>query len=270
MKKLLLGLTTLFTVFSLTGCGTRWEIADDATHITVAASPTPHTEILNECISLMSDKGYTLEVKEFTDYVLPNTATEDGSVQANYFQHTPYLDEFNELNGTHLVSVGKVHYEPFGIYAGTFSSLDNLPKGSKIVVPNDGTNEARALLLLEQEGFIELNEGVGLSATKLDIKNNNGYEIIEAEAAAIASLCLDAALVVLNGNYALSNGLSVKDALAIEDSEGIAAQTYGNILAVRDGNQDKAIVKALFECLTSDHIKNFINTTYNGSVVPLF
>ena len=270
MKKLLLGLTTLVAAYSLAGCGNKWQISDDATHITVAASPTPHAEILNECIDLMSEKGYTLEVREFLDYVLPNTATEDGSVQANYFQHTPYLDEFNELNGTHLVSVGKVHYEPFGIYAGTSSSLENLPEGSKIIVPNDGTNEARALLLLEQEGLIELNEGIGLSATKLDIKNSNGYEIIEAEAAAIASLRQDAALVVLNGNYALSNGLSVNDALAIEDSEGIAAQTYGNILVVRDGNQDKAIVKALFECLTSEHIKNYINSTYNGSVVPLF
>ena len=270
MKKLLLKITTLFTVLGLVGCGTNWEIEDNATSITVAASVTPHSEILRECIPLMEEKGYTLKVKEFTDYILPNTATEDGSVQANYFQHTPYLEEFNELNNTHLVSVGKIHYEPFGIYAGTNSSLDNLPQGSKIVVPNDGTNEARALLLLEQEGLIELNEGIGLSATKQDIKNSNGYEIIEAEAAAIANLRKDSAIVVLNGNYALDADLSVSDALAIENVNGVAAQTYANILVVRDGNQEKTIVKTLYECLTSEKIKTFINNKYNGSVVPMF
>ena len=269
MKKVFIGLCTLVATLTLNGCS-NWEIAEDATKITVAASPTPHAQILNECIELMEEKGYTLEVKEFTDYVLPNTATEDGSVQANYFQHTPYLDEFNEKNGTHLVSVGKIHYEPFGIYAGTSSSLNNIPSGSKIIVPNDGTNEARALLLLEQVGLIKLNEGIGLSATKLDIKDDNGYEIIEAEAASIASRRPDAALVVLNGNYALSSNLNVSDALAIEDSEGLAAQTYANILCVRDGNQDKAIVKALYECLTSKEIKDYINKTYEGSVVPIF
>lgn len=270
MKKILLGLTTLATVFSLTSCSAKWKIAEDATKITVAASITPHAEILKECQDLMTEKGYELEIKEFSDYVLPNTATEDGSVQANYFQHTPYLEEFNEEKGTHLISVGKIHYEPFGIYTGTSLSLENLPEGSKIVVPNDGTNEARALLLLEQVGLIELNEGIGLSATKLDIKEDNGYNIVEAEAAAIANLRQDAALVVLNGNYALEAGLNSNDALAFEDSEGVAAQTYANVLVVREGNEEHPIVKALFECLTSDTIRNFILDTYNGAVVPIF
>lgn len=270
MRKLSTYLTTLVTILTLTGCGQNWEIADDATKITVAASVTPHAEILKECKILMNEKGYELEIKEFSDYVLPNTATEDGSVQANYFQHTLYLEDFNKKRGTHLVSVGKVHYEPFGIYAGISSSIENLPEGSRIIVPNDGTNEARALLLLEQVGLIELNEGIGLSATKLDIKEDNGYTIIEADAASIANSRLDAALVVLNGNYALEAGLSVNDALAIEDSEGVAAQTYANILVVREGNEEKTIVKALYECLTSEKVKNFINEKYNGSVVPIF
>lgn len=270
MKKLLVYLTTLGTILSLSGCGKNWEIADDATKITVAASITPHAEILKECKGLMTEKGYELEIKEFSDYVLPNTATEDGSVQANYFQHTPYLEEFNETRGTHLVSVGSIHYEPFGIYSGKSTSIENLPEGSTIIVPNDGTNEARALLLLEQVGLIKLNEGIGLSATKIDIKEDNGYNIVEADAASIANSRPDAELIVLNGNYALEAGLSVNEALAIEDSEGIAAKTYANILAVRDGNQEKAIVKALYECLTSEKIKNFILEKYDGSVVPVF
>ena len=269
MKKVFLVLAVLLLGLSLSACQNKWEIADDATEITVAASPTPHTEILKQCIPLMAEKGYTLKIKEFTDYVLPNTATEDGSVDANYFQHTPYLEEFNELNKTHLVSVGKIHYEPFGIYAGKANSLENLAVGSKIIVPNDGTNEARALLLLEQVGLITLKEGVGLSATKIDIADDHGYEIIEAEAAAIPNLRQDAELVVLNGNYALGANLSVSDALAVEASEGLAAQTYANILVVREGNENKAIVLALLECLQSETIKSYINNTYNGSVVPV-
>lgn len=268
MKKVFLIVSVLLLGLSLSACQKKWEIADDATEIIVAASPTPHAEILRACVPLMAEKGYTLKVKEFTDYVLPNTATEDGSVGANYFQHTPYLDEFNELNNTHLVSVGKIHYEPFGIYAGKANSIKNLPEGSKIVVPNDGTNEARALLLLEQVGLITLKDGVGLSATKIDIADDHGYEIIEAEAAAIPSLRQDAELVVLNGNYALGANLSVNDALAVEASDGLAAQTYANVLVVREGNENKAIVLALLECLQSETIKNYILDTYSGSVVP--
>ncbi len=271
MKKVLLSLSVLLAGLSLGSCSqTNWEIDEDATKIVVAASPTPHAEILEVCVPLMEELGYELEIREFTDYVQPNMVTENGDVQANFFQHTPYLDEFNELNGTHLVSVGKIHYEPFGIYAGKSSSIENLPAGSKIVVPNDGTNEARALLLLEQVGLIDLKDGVGLTATKLDVENSNGYQIIESEAAAIAGQRPDAELVVLNGNYAIGAGLTVSDAIATEDAEGIAAQTYGNILVVRDGNQNKPIVQALYNCLTSETVKTYIEEQYSGSVVPLF
>lgn len=269
MKKIFVVLIVFLLSISLSACKKNYVIPDDATTIKVAASPTPHAEILEQCIPLMAAQGYTLEIKEFSDYIMPNTATEEGSVWANYFQHAPFLEKFNQEKQTHLVSVGKIHYEPFGIYAGTSSSLSNLPSGSKIIVPNDGTNEARALLLLEQVGLITLKNGVDLTATKLDIADDNGYEIIEAEAAAIANLRKDAALVVLNGNYALGANLSVNDALAIEDASGVAAQTYANILVVRKENKEKAIVKALLECLKSQQIKDFINNKYKGSVVPI-
>ena len=180
MKKIIVVLIVFLLSISLSACKKNYVIPDDATTIKVAASPTPHAEILEQCVPLMAAKGYTLEIKEFSDYIMPNTATEEGSVWANYFQHAPFLEKFNQEKQTHLVSVGKIHYEPFGIYAGTSSSLSNLPSGSKIIVPNDGTNEARALLLLEQVGLITLKNGVDLTATKLDIADDNGYEIIEA------------------------------------------------------------------------------------------
>lgn len=270
MKKSLLILVLCLCAVLCVSCNKKVpEIKDDATTLTVAASPTPHALILEQCKPLMAEKGYTLEIKEFTDYVQPNLATENGDVQANYFQHGPYLEEFNELNDTHLVSVGGVHYEPFGIYAGKQANLDK-KTGLKIAIPNDGTNEARALLLLEQEGFIELNEGIGLSATKLDIKDAKGNEIIELEAAAIAATRSDNDLVVLNGNYALAANLSVKDALATESVDSLAADTYVNILVVHECNKDKAIVKALLECLQSETIKKYIEETFEGSVVPKF
>lgn len=268
--KSLLVLVVCLCAATLAGCGSKDPvIADDAKKIVVAASPTPHALILEQCKPLMEAKGYELEIKEFTDYVQPNLATENGDVDANYFQHTPYLEEFNELNDTHLVSVGGVHYEPFGIYAGKQADL-NTKTGLKIAVPNDGTNEARALLLLEQEGFIKLKEGVGLSATKLDIEDAKGNEIVELEAAAIASTRQDNDLVVLNGNYALAAELTVNDALAIEGVNSLAADTYVNILVVHECNKDKAIVKALLECLQSETIKKYIQDTFEGSVVPKF
>lgn len=255
---------------SLASCGgNKWKIADNAKKITVAASPTPHAEILGVAKDILKEQGYTLEIKEYTDYVQPNLATEDGDVDANYFQHTPYLNDFNEENKTHLVSVGGVHYEPFGLYAGKKDNLDT-KTGLKIAIPNDGTNEARALLLLEQEGFITLKDGIGLTATKLDIENANGNEIVELEAAAISGTRTDNDLVVLNGNYALAAGLKVSNALAIEAADSLAADTYVNVLVVRDGNQEKAIVKALYKALTSDKVKTFIENTYEGSVVAKF
>lgn len=269
MKKSLFILVLSICVLAFTGCKKSVEIKDNAKTITVAASPTPHAQILEQCKPLMEAKGYKLVIKEFTDYVQPNLATENGDVNANYFQHGPYLDEFNELNNTHLVSVGGIHYEPFGIYAGKKTNLDT-KTGLKIAIPNDGTNEARALLLLEQEGFIELKEGIGLSATKLDIKDTKGNQIIELEAAAIAATRADNDLVVLNGNYALAADLSVKDALAVESVNSLAADTYVNILVVHEKNKDKAIVKALLECLQSETIKKYIEETYEGSVVAKF
>lgn len=266
-KCLVLVLVVLTVLF--VGCKSDPEIKDDATKITVAASPTPHAEILKICVPLMEEKGYTLEIKEFSDYVIPNTATEEGEVDANYFQHTPYLNDFNAENGTHLVSVGAVHYEPFGIYAGTTSDL-SVKTGLKIAVPNDTTNEARALLLLEQEGFITLKEGAGLTATKVDIVEFNGNEIVELEAAAIAQARPDCNLVVLNGNYAIGAGLKVKDALAIESATGPAATTYANVLVVHECNAEKTIIKALLECLQSEEVKTYIQNTYEGSVVPMF
>ena len=254
------------------GCGKKDPvIPENATKLVVAASPTPHAQILEQCIPLMAEKGYTLEVKEFTDYVQPNIATENGDVDANYFQHTPYLKDFNQNEKTHLVSVGVIHYEPFGIYAGKVNNLET-KSGLKIEVPNDSTNETIALLLLQQEGFITLKEGVTSESliTKLDIVETNGNEIIELEAASIAATRPDNDLVVLNGNYALAAELSVKDALAIESADSDAANVYGNILVVHECNKDNKLVAALLECLQSNTIKEFINNTYEGSVVPKF
>ena len=254
------------------GCGKKDPvIPENATKLVVAASPTPHAQILEQCIPLMAEKGYTLEVKEFTDYVQPNIATENGDVDANYFQHTPYLKDFNQNEKTHLVSVGVIHYEPFGIYAGKVNNLET-KSGLKIAVPNDSTNETRALLLLQQEGFITLKEGVTSESliTKLDIVETNGNEIIELEAASIAATRPDNDLVVLNGNYALAAELSVKDALAIESADSDAANVYGKILVVHECNKNNKLVAALLECLQSNTIKEFINNTYEGSVVPKF
>lgn len=268
--KLLGFLIAAVSALGLTGCGNdKWVIADDATTITVAASPTPHAEILNVAKGIMAGQGYTLVVKEYSDYVQPNLAVEDGDCDANYFQHIPYLNEFNVDYNTHLVNAGGIHYEPFGIYAGKQSSLAT-KTGIKIAVPNDGTNEARALLLLQQEGFITLKDGVGLKATKLDIKETNGNTIVELDAPAIAGSRGDNELVVLNGNYAIGAGLKVSDALAVEAADSEAANTYVNVLAVRKGNEDKAIVKALVEALQSAEVKSFIESTYDGSVIAKF
>lgn len=240
--------------------------------LTVGASTTPHAEILAEVVDDLKAAGYDLNIVEFTDYVLPNTALEDGSLDANYFQHKPYLDNFNTENKTHLVSVATIHYEPFGIYAGKSTSLADLPQGAKIAVPNDTTNEARALLLLEQEGLIKLKEGVGLEATVNDIAENpNKYEIVELAAEQVARSLPDVNVGVINGNNALAAGLNVaKDAIAKEASDSIAAQTYANIIAVKEGNEQNPGVVALIEALQSDHVKKFIEEKYEGSVVPTF
>ena len=248
------------------------EPAAENVTIKVAASPTPHAEILHAVVDILAEQGITLEVVEYNDYVIPNTAVEDGSIDANYFQHILYLNDFNAQNGTHLVIVDKVHYEPFGIYAGKTASLDELPEGAKIAVPNDTTNEARALLLLEAQGLITLTEGVGLQATKLDIVDNpNNYDIVEVEAAQAPRALDSVDIAVINGNYAIDAGLSATDALAIEDgSSEVIQENYANVLVAKEGNETNEGLLALAEVLKSDAIKTFIEESYEGAVVPLF
>ena len=238
--------------------------------IKVAASATPHAEILAAAKPILAEQGWDLEVTEFDDYVLPNEVVESGEMDANYFQHVPYLDSFNEEKGTHLVEVGKIHYEPFGIYPGTKSSLDDIADGDVIAVPNDTTNEARALLLLQDNGIITLKDGAGLEATVNDIAENPyNVEIEELAAESVARVTDEVAYVVLNGNYALQAGFSVgKDALAYEKSDSEAAKTYVNVIVVKEGNEDNEGVKALVDVLKSDEIKQFINDKYDGAVIP--
>ena len=231
--------------------------------ITVAASPTPHAEILAQVAPILAAEGWTLEVKEFQDYVQPNNVVESGEFDANYFQHIPYLENFNEEQGTHLVNAGGIHYEPFGIYPGT-------AEGDTIAVPNDTTNEARALLLLQDNGILKLKDGAGLTATVLDIEENPyNVEILELEAAQVPRVKDEVAYVVLNGNYALDAGFSVaKDSLAYEKSDSDAAKTYVNVIAVKEGNENSEKILALVGALKSDAIRQYINDTYDGAVVP--
>ncbi|MCD7954987.1 MAG: MetQ/NlpA family ABC transporter substrate-binding protein [Lachnospiraceae bacterium] len=244
--------------------------AEEDQVITIAASSTPHAEILEAAADILAEEGWTLDIQIFSDYVQPNTVVAEGEILVNYFQHTPYLDEFNEEYGTDIVSVAKIHYEPFGIYPGTKSSLDELEDGDVIAVPNDVTNEARALLLLEANGVLTLNEDAGLTATVNDIESKTvDVEILEVEAAQVSQYREEVALVVLNGNYALEAGLSVaNDAIVYEQSDSEAASTYANIIAVKAGNEENEGVLALVEVLQSDEIKDFINETYDGAVLP--
>ena len=244
--------------------------AEEDKTITVAASPTPHAEILEAARPLLEEKGWTLEVSEFDDYILPNEVVESGEIDANYFQHVPYLESFNEEKGTHLVDAGDIHYEPFGIYPGQKSSLDELEEGDVIAVPNDTTNEARALLLLQDNGIITLEEGAGLTATVNEIVDNPyGIEIQELEAAQVPRVVDEVAFAVMNGNYALNAGFSVaKDSIAYEASDSEAAKTYVNIIAVKEGNENNEGIQVLVEVLKSDEIKDFINETYDGAVIP--
>ena len=268
MKKLVAAVLTGVLVAGTLSTGVYAK--DDDKTITVAASATPHAEILEEAKPLLEKEGYDLEVTVFDDYVRPNEVVESGEFDANYFQHIPYLEQFNEEKGTHLVNAGGIHYEPFGIYPGTKDSLDDLADGDSIAVPNDTTNEARALLLLQDNGIITLKDGAGLNATVKDIEENphNG-EIVELEAAQVARVTGETAYVVLNGNYALEAGFSVaKDALAYEQADSEAAKTYVNIIAVKEGNENSDKIKALVDVLKSDEIKDFINENYDGAVIP--
>ncbi len=242
------------------------------TVIKVGASITPHAEILAVVKDDLAAQGYDLQVVEFTDYVQPNLALESGELDANYFQHQPYLDDFNLNNNTHIVSVAAIHYEPFGIYPGKTEALADIPEGGQIAVPNDGTNEARALLLLEAQGLIKLKEGVGLGATVLDIAENpKKLEIIEVEAAQLARSLQDVDFAVINGNYAIQAGLKVgTDAVATEDKDSVAADTYANVLCVKEGHESDSGILTLIAALQSDKVKSFIESTYEGAVVPKF
>ena len=274
MKKriLALALAGVLVVGALTGCGSGSKDSkkdSDDKKITVAASATPHAEILEEAKALLKEKGYDLEVKIFDDYVQPNNVVESGEFDANYFQHVPYLEQFNKEKGTHLAVAGKIHYEPFGIYPGTKKDLKDIAKGDKIAVPNDTTNEARALLLLQDNGIIKLKDGAGIDATVNDIAENPyNIEIVELEAAQVPRVVNETAFVVLNGNYALEADYTVKkDALAYEKSDSEAAKTYVNVIAVKEGNENSDKIKALVDVLKSDSIKKFIDEKYNGAVI---
>ena len=245
-------------------------VADDLEKITVAATANPHAEILEEAKPLLEELGYDLEIEVFADYVLPNEVVESGEMDANYFQHINYLNSFNEEQGTHLVDAGEIHYEPFGIYAGQKDSLDDVEDGDTIAVPNDTTNEARALLLLEAQGLITLDPDAGITATPEDITDNPFNLSIEPfEAAQVARHIDEVSFVVLNGNYALEAGLNAgTDALAVEAADSDAIQQYVNVIAVKEGNENEEKIQALVEVLKSDEIVDYINEEYSGAVVP--
>ena len=284
MKKFLSLLLTLTIVIgTITGCGngssneenkdtkpTKEATTESKGTITVAASETPHSEILEQAKALLAKEGWELKVTVFDDYVQPNLVVESGEFDANYFQHVPYLDNFNKENKTHLVDAGDIHYEPLGIYPGTKSSLDDLKEGDTIAVPNDTTNEARALLLLQDNGIITLKDGAGLEATVKDIKDNpKNIKIQELEAAQVSRVKDEVAFVVLNGNYALEAGFSVeKDSIVYEKADSEAAKTYVNIIAVKEGNENNEGIQALVKVLKSEEITNFINDKYDGAVIP--
>ncbi len=268
MKKQVISalLTGAFVLGTLPMCA----FADDLETITVAATAAPHAEILEEAKALLEEKGYDLQVEVFSDYVLPNEVVESGEMDANYFQHINYLNSFNEEQGTHLVNAGEIHYEPFGIYAGQKETLEDIEDGDTVAVPNDTTNEARALLLLEAQGWITLDPDAGITATPEDITDNPyNLEIEPFEAAQVARHIDEVSYVVLNGNYALEAGLNAgTDALTVESADSDAIAQYVNVIAVKEGNENEEKIQALVEVLKSDEIKEFIEKEYSGAVVP--
>jgi len=272
MKKWIALALSLVLVLALTACGGS-KIPENV--IKVGASATPHAEILEQVKEVLAGKGYELEIVTYDDYVLPNTALEDGDLSANYFQHTPYLNSFNESNGTHLASAASIHYEPFGLYGNGVASLSDIPAGATIIIPADDSNETRALLLLQQEGLIDLpaDASAAKGVTTLDIKDNHGYNITAVQADTVPAQLKNSdkgSLAVINGNYALAAGLKVADALAVEDASGDAGQTYANIIAVREKDLGSKKIAALVEALQSDAVREYINNTYNGAVKPVF
>ena len=297
-KKLISGLLAIAFTLSLAGCGAATSSAAGSqaasgesaaftgdgfdpdidyaalagTTVRVGASPAPHAEILQVAKEILAQADITLDIVEFTDYIQPNTATESGDIDANYFQHQDYLNTFNAENGTHLVSVAEIHYEPLGLYPGKTQSIDELPDGAQISVPNDTSNEARALQLLAAQGLIELAPDAGLTATKQDITANpKNLEIVEMEAAQLPRSLASADMAVINGNYATQAGFSsANDALATESADSDAAQLYPNVLVVEEGRENDPAILAVAAALQSDAVRDFINETYGGAVVPLF
>lgn len=271
MKKklaIVLALVLAFSTFVLGACSSSTE---ENNTIKIGAGVTPHAEILEQVKGILADDGYTLEIVEYNDYVLPNTALDSGELDANYFQHQPYLDNFNAENGTDIVSVASIHFEPFGIYAGKTSSLQELKDGAIVAVPNDTTNEARALLLLEAQGLITLKEGAGINATVQDIESNRkNLQIQEIEAAQLIRAISDVDIACINGNYAIEGGYAMSDALAVESADSLAAQTYANIIAVNKDHENDKKIQALVKALQSDEVRQFIEETYEGAVVPVF
>lgn len=304
MKKITSAIIALsFAALSLTACGSESGTANETTTaadtsaaaeetteaasdseepaaegdnvIKVGATSTPHGEILEFVKDALAEKGYDLEITIYDDYVLPNKALADGELDANYFQHTPYLNSYNESNGTDLVSAALIHYEPFGLYGNGVTSLDEVAEGASIVIPADDSNETRALLLLEQEGLITLPEGANATdgVTTLDIVDDHGYNITTVQADTVAAQFANSdagSLAVINGNYALAAGLDINSALAVEDASGDAAQTYANIIAVRNGDENSDKIQALISVLKTDEVKQYIEDTYNGAVVAIF
>lgn len=254
----------------LTGCGAQKQGPVKEGSIVVGASPSPHAQILEAVSEQLAQKGYQLEIKEFTDYIMPNTALEDGELDANFFQHQPYLTDFNEKNGTKLVSAAAIHFEPLGIYGGKTADLADLPEGAQIAVPNDTTNEARALWLLQAQGIIEVDEQAGLEATKQDITSNPKHvEIVEMEAAQLPRALADVDFAVINGNYAVAAEIA-DQVLVTEDKDSEAAKQYANIVAVREGDENREDIKALVEALQSDEVKAYIEETFGSTVIPVF
>lgn len=275
MKKILTVILSAVLVLGLLcscGTGTTTTNSGEDKSIVIGASTTPHAEILRVAAEILEADGYTITIKEFDDYVMPNTALDSGELEANYFQHKPYLDDFNEEKGTNLVSAGAIHYEPLGIYPGKTASIEDLEDGAQIAVPNDTTNEARALKLLEAQGLIKVDKAAGFKATVKDITENpKNLKIVEIEAAQLGRSIQDVDLAVINGNYAIKAGLSINDdALAIEAKDSDSATTYANIVAVRSGDENSSDIKALVNALKSDKVKSFIDEKYDGAVVAIF
>lgn len=278
MKKLFSLLLVLVLALSLCSCGAKEPANDDATEdkvITVGASPTPHAEILEQVKEALAADGWELKIVPYDDYVLPNTALADGELDANYFQHTPYLNSFNAEHGTELSSAALIHYEPFGIYGNGVASLSELAAGATILIPADDSNETRALLLLQQEGLITIKDGfdINTGVSHLDIEDDGSYDIQPLQADTVPAQLANSdagTIAVINGNYAIGAGLKVEDALAIEDASGDAAQTYANIIAVRTGEENSEKTQALINALKTDAVKSFIEDTYAGAVIAIF